>query len=48
MVRCNIYALFEIVVTLTELMRITNVTWQCILQCLRMGDCMESNLEQIR
>lgn len=44
----NFYKQFGIVVKLEQQMRIINVKWDHILKCTRTGDCMESNIEELR
>ena len=44
---CNIYAQFEMVITLTEQMSITDNVWRQILEHSRMGDCTKDNLPEI-
>ena len=44
----NMYSQFEMVVTLTEQMCITDKDWMQILERAQMGDCTSSDLQEIR
>ena len=44
----NIYSQFQTVITLKQQMRITDKIWSDILEQSRTGDCIKSNLEEIR